>query len=1637
MNLKLLKRMKFLQYLILLSFLFLPLVSQAQLYKLSDDPDAFIVDFQVMLKESGVKEAIAMGKDFQALWLSDRFSQEQKVLMMEVAHLMLEKRFKVNPFFDNYISAIVYAVNLAEISPTELVNYLSVTKKVIQYYDTKAIQNYFHVTRQFFQRDALYYITFNRLYHKGGTYTFEFIETDEYRFIPDYSDEEPEQEESLDDWGSLPADDGWGNGWDTPVNGANGNGSKENGWGNDSWGNDGWDNDPWASDSWNDFDSDQSSKSSSSDFLSNLVDLPQPEPEGAIIKFENTDLIFKTSYDSVTLFQTSGTFMIKSKVFVGEGGRFTWEMAGLNPDSVYCELGKYNFKVSKPYVTGERAKMTYFGKLNEEVEGVFEFESKRRGPLGKMVFPSFKSYKSDIKVNNIGGPNLEYVGGFYLAGKQIFSSSIMEGKATIKLVENGNKKFKAESKRFIFTDSTIMAPRAKIVLYHQNDSVFHPGAKIKYNSKDNNLVILKDKGGYKHTPFFSSYFNMDINAEVIRWKVNVDSMDISILNGRNQIPAVFESQEYFNNTVFEKLAGIYNFHPLQLIMGYSQKHKTDEFYADDLAKSQNLNVKAVEGAMMYLMQTGFIDYDPAAKRIKLKRKAHHYNLSKHNKKDFDNLSIPSISPNKPNGTLNFSKQELKVRGIKKFYISEPLDVYIKPSGDEITLLKNRDFVFDGRLFAGSFEYVGKDFHFDYDSFLVVLNRIDSIKFNIDTKKKDRNNQTVKRQVDNYLVMTSGTLYINKPDNKATKKVFPEYPYFTANKGATVYFDGAKVLGGAYDRTLKFEIPPFEIDSLSSSDPSAITFGGVFSSGGIVPDFEEQLRVMPDNSLGFFHKAVDPGYPLYGGTGNLKSIITLDGNGLQANGSIDYLTTTLQSEKFILFMDSVIARGSRVDIREKNEAGVSYAQTAIDDFRLRWLPKVDSMFIGNLDVKRPVRLYEGSATLHGTVIITSNGMNGRGRLLTRGSEAGSKKFEFKNDRYSARNALFDIKSSNPKKPALFGRDVRLAFDLVNNIAEISPEVEGVAAIDFPYAQVRTSISKATWNLDDKTVKMVKPNDVDIRKSYFYTTRKELDSLAFNATEAIYDINQLKLNIYGIPFIKVADAKITPANNEVLFLENAKIQPLSNAALLMDTLNEFHRLFDGNIKIISRNKFEGDATYQFVSAEADTFNIKFGSFRLEEDKTNKKKVKRYTVASGPVKESDKMEISPGMIFKGEVTMYANKKALNVDGMVKLDYKTIPDYNNWIQYKSNAERQEVIIKFEESLDQKGEPLMAGLHYENANNNLYHTFITDKRTPVDQDLFKPKGQLIYDPRTFEYKIQHADKVAGKVYAGKYFSFNENTKDIHFEGPLNFIENKKEFSLFASGKGKGNTNTMEFSMNALLGFDFKLHGKAYHMMAMEIQKAVDEMHPPSANEDRTRFYYKVSELVGEKAINDFNERLMQGYAPLVSLSNQMIKSLMITDVNLEWSDENKAWYSKGRLGISNLEKFDIDGKLDGFLEIRKTLEGDIVNLFLQPSSGVWYYFNYEGGRLFTYSSNENYNSIIRAKSKITKAKFNQYAFGLSDMDEAVTFINRFRKIYLNIDIPYELNSFVETDEEDNPFIDAPGYREEKPQAPVYDDDGF
>src|SRR5690606_361527 len=360
---------------------------------------------------------------------------------------------------------------------------------------------------------------------------------------------------------------------------------------------------------------------------------------------------------------------------------------------------------------------------------------------------------------------------------------------------------------------------------------------------------------------------------------------------------------------------------------------------------------------------------------------------------------------------------------------------------------------------------------------------------------------------------------------------------------------------------------------------------------------------------------------------------------------------------------------------------------------------------------------------------------------------------------------------------------------------------------------------------------------------------------------------QLKVSGIPYIVVADAMITPENNEVLILENAKIGTLKNTTIVLDTLNAYHRLTEGVVDIISRKEFTGYATYQYVNALQDTFAIKMTDFHLEpvEEVLASRRTKNYepgamqTVARGAVREEDQLVLGAGMFYKGDMTMYARRPALQLDGYVKLDIKNIEGYKGWIAYSQTGDETDVMIDFDNAINDQGEKVEAGLNFA-MDNSLYITFLNSKKDLGDESLFTPSGMLFYDTESKEYKIEEPGKASGERLSGRVFAYNDENQQIRFEGPVDLVRSNEGFSVTASVLGSGNMGTNEIRMNTFMVLDSNIPAQAFEVMAKEVQDVIVTQGADEGLGDQTELLYKMANIVGERVVRDYEQRSLEGY---------------------------------------------------------------------------------------------------------------------------------------------------------------------------------
>jgi hypothetical protein len=1562
--------------------------------KQDSPPTSFPDSIRAMLEKTRKTDAVAVADEFGSAWSS--LGPDHQNAIQRHYRMMKRKRFPLRPHIQNYFSAIANAVSFENADQSKLTGYLRVAGLVIEKESTRSAQAFFEVSKTFFGYHALHFEKTFRLYARDDDYSFDYIEPapmldiSESTSQPIVEDDNSGQAESYDD----------------------------------------------ASANFPLFSNDDQSIDNDPAYDSVYVSAPlwmdqpvQPFAEGPVLRFNRVSLDLVTRYDSVQLKNTKGLYAFRIDEFIGEEGSFDWTSAGLSPDSVHCEFTKYHFSVKRPEINSQLVKLNYVGVTPGFIPGTFEFKSQPRRDSVASTYPRFRSFQNDLKILGIGDENVRYTGGFSLIGNVKTGESVGGGLSTIEVYNNGEKKFTAKAPDFTFSDSTISAQRTQINIPIENDSITHSRVRMKYSfGRDSlqRLLLQRDKGSMKHTPYSATFFSVDFAADVIKWDLYSDSLNILTDGGRATVPMIIESIDFYDPVDFRLLSTKgFTFHPLALVANYCLRNKTREFYSGDLAVFAQKESREIQAAIEFLNEKGMITYFPKSDLVHVKEKAILVYLAYRGEMDYDNLKIHSVIDSFPNASLNFEKRYMVVRGVEEFKVSDSLNVRIEPDSSVITILQNRDIKFDGTINAGNFEISGKGFTLKYDSFFISLAHIDSINFFI--TETNARGQSTRRKVNNSMVATdstsaavgglgdtsksSGTLFISKANNKSGKSKVPHYPRLDATAGGVIYFDRDEVLGGVYDKSMFFVVPPFELDSLNNADPASINFDGTFVSSGMFPTFKEKLHTQPDKSLGFDHIIPPGGYRLYNGDGKMRGGLTMNSRGLRGAGTIDYLAAAVNANDFVFYPDSVIARGTEASITAKQFGDVKFPDAALNNFEMKWYPKSDEMKIRNMDL--PFALYEGSAQMRGTLTVSKEGVAGAGRLETRGTELVSRYMNFTSTDFGARHARFKVNSPDPEKPLLQGTDVRLKFNLEQNYADISPEVKGVAAITFPFAQFKTSIPTMRWDLNAQKITMSKDPDVPLENSYFYTTREDLDSLNFNAEGAEYDLATQQLKVTGIPYIIVADAKITPQNNEVLILENAKIGTLSNTTIVLDTLNGYHRLTEGVVDIVSRKEFSGYATYQYVNFLKDTFAIKMTDFHLEpisqteksrrSSKRDQSEATMQTVGTGAVNEQENLILGAGMYYKGDMIMYATRPALQLSGYVKLDIKNLPDYHTWIQYEQTGDETDVVIDFNNATTEEGKRVNAGLHVSSTDNDLYITFLNDKKAEYDDDFFLPQGMLYYDTASREFKIEDMEKAAGNKLSGKVFAYNDETKQVRFEGPVNLIPASKDLTVTASALGQGDLETNEIRMNSFLMVDSNVPVQAFDIMARQIIDVIKNEGAEEGLGDQTELLYKIGDIVGERMVKDFEQRSLQGYVSLGTLA-PLAKPLVFSNVSLKWSPKHKAFYSEGKLGMSNIGRNDINGAFDGFIEIKQSEDGaPVFHVFVKASPEAWYYFGLEDSRLLVQSSNAEFNSVISKKTNAGKAKLGEIAFLPGSDDETLAFINRFRRDYFGIEVPYNL----------------------------------
>lgn len=1266
------------------------------------------------------------------------------------------------------------------------------------------------------------------------------------------------------------------------------------------------------------------------------------------IVFATTTLRCTSKGDSSVIESTQGVYYPNNLLFYGNGGKVNFTRAGLSPSEANASVRKYVINMKGSEYSMDSVTFSYKKYFESELKGRYHDKLLANVNDSNASYPRFVSYSTSLDIKDLV-KDADYRGGFSLQGSKMVGSGNRNSYATLLFKLNGKPQLKMLSQGFIIRPDRIVSINAAAVIYWEKDSIYHPGVEFKYIYKDRTVTLTKNGQTAVNSPYFDSYHKMDLDFDQLIWKVDDPLMDLKMISGGGESKLRFESVNLYSRQRFEKIQGISEANPLYTIQQYADKNNTKVIHVNDLAQYMKLTDNTVRNLVLGLSSLGFVSYDSDADRFIVKDKVSYYLKAQTGKVDYDELKIESMISGMPNATINLLNFDINLRGVSHVLISDSQEVYIQPFEQELTLKKNRDMVFNGRVHAGRLDFYGKEFAFNYEDFNIDLKNVDSLRFKVPSDEVDQNGRKKLIPIKSILQQLNGKLSIDNPSNKSGFVANDEYPIFVCTNKSFIYYDYPEIYGGVYKRDkFYYHLDPFTIDSLNSLTKEGLIFEGSMVSADIFPEWRQQLTVQPDYSLGFTTQTPAEGFTAYNGKGKYREQISLSHNGFLGKGEVDYLSSTSKSDNIVFFPDSMHAVTQSFVMRREQIGNTKFPDIKSEDVFVNWRPKNDKMYVfkrsHNFD------LFKGEAILDGNLVLMPTGVKANGTITFQQSQLISDNHYIREHSYGSDSAEFKLQSDMSDVLALQTKNVKANIDLDKRIGNFSSN-GGRAKVDFPVNQYISYISDFRWFMDKSELEFGSSDALAENSNEFVSVNKQQDSLRWTAPLASYNLKSYLLKGFKVKEILVADASIIPDLGNVVVERDAVMRPLVNSKVIANTTSRYHTMLNTNITITSSKNYSGDGNYEYLDQTKVKHKIRLTQIGVDTSK--------QTFAIGVIPDSAHFFISPTIQYKGNLRINAAKEHLFFSGYAIVNHHCSMFDRNWFGFSGEINPKGVNIPIEAPANESMQKLYSGIYFGSDSTMMYPAFLSPKKGNSDAEVISAEGYLTYDNNSRQYTISGAvpgaDSAKTSAIITNSVILDDKKCELAAEGRINLTQDFGQLKLGNYGRVTYSTVNDSIGFDEIMAVDFMFNDDALKAMA-EMFNSIPALQP--FMDDRKVYRNALTNMIGK----DKTEKLLNEtgiYGSARKIPSDLQHTLVLSELKFYYNKERASYISTGKIGLGIIGKTYVGRMVNGKVEIMRRRSGDVLNIYLEALPDMWYYFNYQRGVLQAISSDVKFNKPI------------------------------------------------------------------------------
>lgn len=1141
--------------------------------------------------------------------------------------------------------------------------------------------------------------------------------------------------------------------------------------------------------------------------------------------------------DSIVISNTIGEYDPIRQKWSGTGGVLNWEKVGLDKDKNFAELKTYEISTRVANFSADSIMLTtsYFSK---PIGGRLLDRAFKANREEDKVYPQFSSYEKRLPIKNIK-PNVDYDGGFALQGASFVGIGFPNEPASMIIYREGSKFITAKSQEFIVSDQQISGFNTSISLLMNNDedSITHPGLNFQYVLDRRSVELTRTKSGNGQSPFFNSYHQLDMYMPKLIWKTDSKDLKMAYEIGTSQAQKVarFESKNYFDGQLYDRLQGMESVHPLVAIYTYCYDNAIYTMPEGNLATALHKTVEQIKPLFLELANYGFVNYDTEAKMVTVNQKLDNFVKAKAGKIDFDNLifvtdlrkkELRGYTPEQIEkdanlsyiqaeynvlnekrrqmpefGNLSLSSMELNLKAIDFINISDAQKTVVFPENKEVILKKDRNFDFVGWINSGKMEIDALASTFNYREFKFTILKTHKSLFRVSPLSPKDGKKPIAML--SSLNGVKGELFIDHPTNRSgMNSSFTDYPKIKVSRPSYVYYNSDAIFRGAYDSTrFYYTVDPFYMDSLDNFEEGSFRIIGELTSAGIFPKFRENLTIMPDYSFGFSTKAPEGGHDFYGTASKYENKIVLSNNGLQGAGTINFVHSSSVSKGYTFFPDSTV--GLAVFTNEPIEQGIQFPDAICDEAWVTYVPRKNLLRAASTPL-HDISFFNNEAKLRGTAIVKDKGMRGYGLMNFKNANMISDDYEFSRWNIDADTTSFSLKNEyleEGEEPiALKTDNVQAHVSFEDRKGEFKSN-NGEARLDFPLNQYFCTMDKFTWFMDLETIEVeakggeddVANADLDLLGPNFFSAHPKQDSLQFRAPKAAFNLKEKSIYCTQVFYLDVADARIYPDSSRVIIRKKARMEPFQDAKVVANYITRYHTFYHCNIAVTARRMYSGKGLYPYY--DLDSNKTDFVMDRIYLDSTGQ------TAAKGRIGDKANFHLSKRFDYYGDISVIANLPTIIFNGSTRMNHNCVNFPRSWVALDANIDPANIQIPISEGMkDIKKNNIVAGIAWRESKNldslKLYPIFLSPLASDSDPMVLGATGLLQYNEDSKEFQIGSVDKLMNRGESGSYLALNTETCSLNGDGKIDFGMNHGDVSIESVGVVNYNSEKKETTFN-------------------------------------------------------------------------------------------------------------------------------------------------------------------------------------------------------------------------------------------------